>query len=105
MADAAELAETVINPLIAHRRIPTQISFFSLINFFQTTFTVLTLCPKHSFKLWVFKGEAAEASMSASNMPGHGSLGHPSGPPSRLGLILPSGIFSCPFVWAKNSVF
>lgn len=82
-----------------------QISFFSLINFFQTAFIVLTLCPEHSFKHWAFKGKAAEASVSASTMPGHGSLGHPAGPSSGLGPILPSGIFSCPCVWAKNSVF
>lgn len=40
-----------------------QIAFFSLINFFQPTFIMLTLCTEHSFKPWVFKGKAAEASV------------------------------------------
>lgn len=105
LADAAELAETVTIPLIPHRRIPMQISFFSLLHFFQATFIVLTLRPTHSVKHQVFIGEAVKDSVSASNMPGHGSPGHLSGPSSRLGPILPSGIFSCPFAWAKNSVF
>lgn len=55
-----------------------QISFFSLMNFFQPTFIALTLCTEHFFRHWVFKGKAAEASVYASSVPGHGSSGtHP----------------------------
>lgn len=61
LAESAELAETIIIFVLLHVRISMQISFFSFINFFQSTFIAFMLCTEHFFKHRVFKGKAAEA--------------------------------------------
>lgn len=82
-----------------------QISFFSFINFFQPTFIALTLCTEHFFKHRVFKGKAAEALGVQAICHVMADAGSYQLLPPAWGHFLPSGIFSCPFAWAKNSVF